>query len=285
MSSAIDEKTGEILLFHPDASRCPQPMYAELRSKCPVGRAHFTASPVVSRFEDVVWALRHPEIFSSEMGEQLKLGNPRPMIPQQIDPPDQTRYRRLLDPLFSRKRMLALAPAVRKHANELIDAFASAGECEFDEAFAIPLPCTAFLALFGLPASDLPSFLDMKDGIIRPHKFIAAPKSNGLEDMQVHIALQADYRKQTADRMFAYFEEAISPTSRSARRPSFPRCSITRRRSGWRISRPGARISWAFRKTSVPRRGKPSGDSGTSWCRWPDSYSCCSTASRRCSPG
>jgi cytochrome P450 len=210
MSSAIDEKTGEILLFHPDASRCPQPMYAELRSKCPVGRAHFTASPVVSRFEDVVWALRHPEIFSSEMGEQLKLGNPRPMIPQQIDPPDQTRYRRLLDPLFSRKRMLALAPAVRKHANELIDAFASAGECEFDEAFAIPLPCTAFLALFGLPASDLPSFLDMKDGIIRPHKFIAAPKSNGLEDMQVHIALQADYRKQTADRMFAYFEEEIA---------------------------------------------------------------------------
>jgi len=217
MSGVIDEKTGEILLFHPEVARCPQPVYAELRSKCPVGRAQITASPVVSRFEDVVWALRHPEIFSSEMGEQMKLGNPRPMIPQQIDPPNQTRYRRLLDPLFSRKRMLELTPAVRRHANQLIDAFAGAGRCEFDEAFAIPLPCTAFLALFGLPASDLPTFLEMKDGIIRPHKFLDPPKDASLAEMAAHIDLQNAHRKKTADRMFTYFEEEIEKNASAHR--------------------------------------------------------------------
>jgi cytochrome P450 len=212
MVSILDETTGEIRIskfFNPEVTRCPQPMYAELRSKCPVGRAQVTTSPVVSRFEDVAWALRHPEIFSSEMTEQMKLGNPRPMIPQQIDPPAQTRYRRLLDPLFSRKRMLELTPAVRKHANDLIDEFASQGGCEFDQAFAIPLPCTAFLALFGLPISDLPTFLDMKDGIIRPHKFLDPPGPTP-EEMSAHIAEQADYRKKTADRMFAYFEDEIA---------------------------------------------------------------------------
>ena len=56
-------------------------------------------------------ALRDPETFSSEI--DLKLGNVRPMIPQQIDPPAQTRYRRLLDPLFSRKKMAELVPAIR----------------------------------------------------------------------------------------------------------------------------------------------------------------------------
>jgi len=209
MGRAIDEKTGEIILFHPDLARCPQPAYAELRSRCPVGRAQLTASPVVSRFDDVVWALRHPELFSSDMSAQMKLGNERPMIPQQLDPPAQTRYRRLLDPLFSRKRMLELTPAIRKHANDLIDEFAASGECEFDRDFAIPLPCTAFLTLFGLPISDLATFLDMKDGIIRPHKYLPPPAATetGLAE---HIDAQAAYRRKTAGEMFAYFEEEIA---------------------------------------------------------------------------
>ena len=130
----------------------------------------FTNSPVVSRFQDVHDALRDPETFSSEI--DLKLGNVRPMIPQQLDPPAQTRYRKLLDPLFSRKKMAELVPAIRSHAKALIDEVAEKGECEFDSAFAIPLPCTAFLSLFGLPLSELPTFLEMKDGIIRPHKFL-----------------------------------------------------------------------------------------------------------------
>lgn len=209
MTSFIDEKTGQIRLFDPELVRCPQPAYAEIRSRCPVGRGQMPGW-VVSRYDDVAWALRHPELFSSEIGEMMKLGNERPMIPQQIDPPAQTRYRRLLDPLFSRKRMAELVPAIRKHANQLIDAFADRGECEFDEAFAIPLPCTAFLALFGLPASEIGSFLEMKDGIIRPAKYLPPPKDDKPESFMAFMDEQAAYRKQTADRMFAYFEDEIA---------------------------------------------------------------------------
>ena len=55
-----------INLFDPEAARCPQPIYAEMRAKCPVTRQLLTGSPVIARFDDVVWALRHPEIFSSD---------------------------------------------------------------------------------------------------------------------------------------------------------------------------------------------------------------------------
>ena len=48
------------------------------------------------------------------------------------------------------------------------DRVIDAGGCEFDEAFAIPFPCNAFLHLMGLPPSDLDLFLKLKDGIIRP---------------------------------------------------------------------------------------------------------------------
>ena len=195
MAELFDEHE-KIRLFLPEIMRCPQPAYAELRSKCPVGRMFFTNSPVVSRFEDVAAALRDPETFSSEI--DLKLGNIRPMIPQQLDPPEQKTYRRILDPLFSRKKMEALVPAIRSHASALIDQFVDKGECEFDSAFAIPLPCTAFLSLFGLPLSELPTFLEIKDGIIRPQKF--NPDMTKAEEI----------RRSTSQRMYAYFEDEIA---------------------------------------------------------------------------
>jgi cytochrome P450 len=157
-----DQDTGPemevVNLFDPEVMRCPQDRYDDIRSRCPVARAALTNTPIISRYEDVVWALRHPEIFSSEMDLQMALGTERPMIPQQIDPPKQTKYRKLLDPQFSRKRMLAISDMVRADANALIDAFIDDGECEFNSAFAIPLPCNAFLRLMGLPMEDLELF-------------------------------------------------------------------------------------------------------------------------------
>jgi cytochrome P450 len=141
------------------------------------------------------------------MDMQLKLGTERPMIPQQIDPPAQTRYRKLLDPHFSRRRMEALAPALRAHANELIDAFIEQGSCEFDSAFAIPLPCTAFLHLLGLPPSDLDLFLELKDGIIRPNK--------GQPSMPMDEAEKR--RAATGRRIYEYFEQTLDERRRAPR--------------------------------------------------------------------
>ncbi len=192
-----DVEAGTVSLFDPGIAEKPQPIYDTLRERLPIARAAWTNSIVISRYEDVVWALRHPEIFSSKMDLQLALGTERPMIPQQIDPPAQTRYRKILDPRFSRKRMAEIEPRVRAHANELIDAVIDAGECEFDKSFAIPLPCTAFLGLLGLPQEHLDLFLELKDGIIRPHQ-----RTTDLEEMK-------QIRAETGQRVYAYFEEVI----------------------------------------------------------------------------
>jgi cytochrome P450 len=190
-------ETGEVNLFDPTAAACPQPIYRRMLAGCPVARAALTGGPIIARYEDVTWALRHPEIFSSAMDLQLALGTQRPMIPQQIDPPDQTKYRKILDPRFSRRRMLELAPAVRADANALIDKIVDTGECEFDRDFAIPLPCNAFLHLMGLPPEELENFLDMKDGIIRPHL-----RTTDLEEA-------TQIRADTGKRIYAFFETLI----------------------------------------------------------------------------
>ena len=54
---------------------------------------------LITRHEDVMWALRNPDVFSSTM-DAIDIGNVRPLIPLQIDPPDHVKFRRLLDPLF-----------------------------------------------------------------------------------------------------------------------------------------------------------------------------------------
>jgi cytochrome P450 len=195
-----DPETNEVSFFDPEFAACPQAVYRRTISQCPVTRMAFTGSPVVTRYEDVMWCLRHPEIFSSDMSEQMALGTKRPMIPQQIDPPAQTRFRKILDPLFSRKRMLELEPDVRRDANVLIDALIDEGKCEFNSSFAIPLPCNVFLHLMGLPAEDLALFLRLKDGIIRPHTLADSV------DLEIVTKVRADAGAE----IYAYFEDLIA---------------------------------------------------------------------------
>jgi len=197
-------ETREVNLFSPGHAAQPQPAYRELVTKCPFARAAGAGTPVLSRYRDVLWALRHPEIFSSEMELHMALGTERPMIPQQIDPPAQTKFRKILDPRFSKKRMLEIAPDVRRHANELIDAFVERGECEFDREFAVPLPCTAFLSLMGLPQAELPRFLRIKDMIIRPQTLLERPTLEASQEL----------RKEAGRQIYAFFGDVIDERKR-----------------------------------------------------------------------
>ncbi|MEX2255254.1 MAG: cytochrome P450 [Acidimicrobiia bacterium] len=180
---------------------CPQPVYAAMRAHAPVIRTD-GRSVLLSRHEDVMDALRDAELFSSDM-DAVRLGNVRPLIPLQIDPPDHLKFRKLLDPLFSPREVVKLEPEVRRLTNELIDGFIADGRVELNDAFAVPLPCTVFLALLGLPSDDLPTFLRIKDDIIRPPG-MAGPDADRI-------------RRRTAEEIYAYFEPVIEARRREQR--------------------------------------------------------------------
>ena len=171
----------------------PQPMYKALRESTPVFRAPQTV--VLSRLADIEMALKHTELFSSNM-DAVDLGNVRPLIPLQIDPPEHAKYRRILDPLFTPREMARREPRVTELVNEMIDRFADRGECDFHEEFAVPLPCTVFLQLLGLPLEDLDQFLEWKDGVIRPE---GAAGYDGRHEASAPVAQQ----------IYDYFERAI----------------------------------------------------------------------------
>lgn len=189
------------VLLSPEFNADPLPGYREAR-RCPVAHDALLDSVLISRYSDVLAALRDPETFSSEMSA-ASIGQQRPLIPLQVDPPRQTRFRRILDPHFSRRRMQALEPDVRALVNGLIDSFEREGRCEFNAAFAVPLPCTVFLQLMGLPQSDLPELLALKDGIIRP-------EADSPEEGQA-------LREATGTRIYAYFERLLDERRRKPR--------------------------------------------------------------------
>ncbi len=171
----------------------PQPMYKALRESSPVFRS--PQAVVLSRLADIEMALKHTEVFSSNM-DAVDLGNIRPLIPLQIDPPEHAKYRRILDPLFTPREMARSEPRVTELVNEMIDRFADRGECDFHAEFAVPLPCTVFLQLLGLPLEDLDQFLVWKDGVIRPEG------NSGFDRRHESSAA-------VAQQIYAYFDRAI----------------------------------------------------------------------------
>lgn len=191
-----------LVMFGTEVADAPQDAYRRLRSSCPVARSdHGLPGVYVFGYEDVQWALRHPEVFSSS-ADALDVGQEQPLIPLQVDPPLHTRYRRLLNPPFTPKRIAELESDVRVLVNGLLDGFAGAGACDFHDDFATPLPSTIFLRLMGLDQRDLPTFLKWRDNVIRPD---VEPG-----DFEGAAAIRAE----TGRAISAYFEAAIDAVRR-----------------------------------------------------------------------
>ncbi|HUZ09191.1 MAG TPA: cytochrome P450 [Acidimicrobiales bacterium] len=141
-----------------------------------VWKALRAAGPIVHPRDDLVVAtsteavrevLASPNLFSSNP-EAGYFGSETGAIPLQIDPPDHVTYRKILDPLFTPRKMAQRKAEVEALANDLIDGFIERGSCDFIAEFAVPFPSAMFLRLMGLPYDDLDAFLLAKEGMIRP---------------------------------------------------------------------------------------------------------------------
>ncbi len=141
------------------------------------------------------YVLRHHELFSSRV--EMGLGNVRPLIPLNVDPPLHSKYRKLLDPLFAPKRMDEQEEDITRRVIGLIDGFIDAGECNFTEDFAEIFPSSVFLGLMGLPEEELRMFLRLRDGILHPEKI----DPEALADPEKRAAVMA----ATGKEIYEYF--------------------------------------------------------------------------------
>jgi cytochrome P450 len=131
-----------------------------LVTKCPV--AHSEVGPgyhVFNRYQDVRRCATDWRTFSSADGWLLNPpeGN-LPILPEDLDPPYHTAWRRVLNPFFSPAAVGNIETSARRYAGELVDRFASRGYCEYVAEFAAQLPgLILFNHVLPVPVDDLPT--------------------------------------------------------------------------------------------------------------------------------
>jgi cytochrome P450 len=174
------------LLLDAGVQRDPFPHYQHLREHAPVLRMPGSGFYVLTRYEDLRTVLRDTETFSNTLDlEELSGDRARRLgalfnerlaekgwahVPtlHQSDPPEHTRYRRLLNKVFSPGRVRQMVPGVERICDRLIDAFIDRGRCEFVSEFAFPLPGIVISEQLGLAPGQIGTFRRWADAMLAP---------------------------------------------------------------------------------------------------------------------
>ena len=145
---------------HHDAAAMqnPYPFYAAIRAKCPVVRSDalggFYLAVEHAGAKQVLSDYRH---FSSTSGVALpSMGTE--MYPVDLDPPMQTRFRKVLNQYFTVEAAARRRPAFERLVDGLIDAFIEVGSVDIANALTRPAINAIMLPIIGVPESDRKEF-------------------------------------------------------------------------------------------------------------------------------
>ena len=171
------ENTEDFDIHDPAFAADPYPTYERLRRECPVvhGEKH-GGYWLLTRYEDVRQATRDWKTFTSGVPGVTSIPvatrRTEPQLPLELDPPLHSRYRALVNPVFSPARIEALRPRVEAIASQLVDAIldrsphgsAGSSDCtglaDLVRDYCVPLSVETLAEFTGLPRDDAPKWVD-----------------------------------------------------------------------------------------------------------------------------
>jgi cytochrome P450 len=164
--SDLGPTSGLRLLTH-DVFVDPYPTYALLREHDPVHWDDQLNGFLVTRYDDVIAALRDHETFSSQrIGLLAARGGATPSPAMQrfvhlasqwtwmLDPPRHTRVRKLVNQGFSPRDVRRLEPSVQRIVAKLVDAMLEKGSFDLIPDLSYAVPAGVLLVLYDLPEND-----------------------------------------------------------------------------------------------------------------------------------
>ena len=167
--------------FDPTTLQCPYPHYARMRESLPVLHVPALSMYMVASHALVGEVIRDTETYSSAFGntsmplpaeDRAKLmeviAEAYPRVPTMLtaDPPNHTRYRRLISKAFTPKAISELEPFIRSIATRLIDSWINTGSIEFVRQFGVPLPVEVIAKALNVPDDRLADFKRWSDDSI-----------------------------------------------------------------------------------------------------------------------
>ncbi|MGW9252667.1 cytochrome P450 [Streptomyces albidoflavus] len=145
----------------------PLSQYAEHRKQNGLVQTHLpNGRPIwlVTRHEDVRAVLTHPRISANPDNEGFPNVGETMGVPKQeqipgwfvgLDSPEHDRFRKVLIPEFTVRRVRELRPAIERTVDERIDAMLAGGNtADLVNDFALPVPSLVISSLLGVPSAD-----------------------------------------------------------------------------------------------------------------------------------
>ncbi|HEY3067924.1 MAG TPA: cytochrome P450 [Methylomirabilota bacterium] len=195
----------------------PYPTYHRLRAEDPV---HLSPLGfwVLTRYEDVVWALRDPRcakeaipaFVAARYGVDVPPGNGLSMLDR--DPPDHTRLRGLVSKAFTPRVVEGLRPRIQQIVDGLLERVASARAMDLVEEFAYPLPVIVISEMLGVPVEDRERFKEWSMDIARGLDAVMLPPDSQISrrSMMSRRALAEYFRELMAERRTAPRNDLLS---------------------------------------------------------------------------
>ena len=208
-------------LFAPAAIADPYGHYARLRELDPVHWNDRYQLWVVTRYQDIVWMIRHHELFSSAVIRN----DPRPPYPP-VDPadlglvgyvrqfradqlvehdrPQHLAMRQVVHGYFTPRTMESWRPFVRQAVAELLDEAEARGRMDVLTDLAAPLPVRVITQMMGVPPEDREHLRELADKLLyinRGEPDRLRPLTEGMRGMIEYVEplVEARLRRPGAD--------------------------------------------------------------------------------------
>ncbi len=204
-------------LFAPEVIADPYAYFGRLRETDPVHWNPRAEMWIVTRYEDLVWLVRHHELFSSAVIETDRRP-PRPPIDPADEPlfaevkrfradqlvekdrPAHQSMRAAVHEYFTPQAMEAWRPFVRRAVAELLDEVEPQGRMDVLEALAAPLPVRVITQMMGVPEQDREHLRHLADRLLyinRGEPDRMRHLMEGIEGMIEYVSPKVDGRAAT----------------------------------------------------------------------------------------
>jgi cytochrome P450 len=177
----------------------PHPIWKRMRDEAPVYYNEPHNFYALSRFDDVLRAHLDPMLFSSAHTTVLEImtADVDPIMTQMMifmDPPQHTRYRKLVSRAFTPRHMAALEPRIREIAAGFLDEFVGAGSFDYVADFGARLPVMVISALLGAPREDEEQLREWTDATLH------------IDPGEVQMGVTSDVHRQIHDYWQAHID-------------------------------------------------------------------------------
>jgi cytochrome P450 len=194
----VAERTLEYRPFGRDTWRDPYPLYRRLRDEDPVHRTS-RGYWVLTRFQHVFDTARDTATFSSAHGltfddEGANLGVQTMVF---MDPPDHTRYRRLVSRGFTPRNVAALEPALRAQVRSHVQTLRERGTGDFIAGLARPIPSWVVAHYLGVPEKDRFRFDEWTQAIVQASDDVGMTAAAAVADLSTYFMELIDVKRQS----------------------------------------------------------------------------------------